>query len=115
MLEEPFQPCLEIRQSIQELWLNCLHRQEGDKPNQRTDSQRDMRVIWHMQYVVEELILFVPQRDTLSPNVVERISNVEEVLEKLGGDVLICLVFACQFQGNHEHIQTIHPHPGSAI
>src|SRR6516225_7615660 len=115
MLEEPFQTCLELRQGIQEVWLNRLHREERDKPDQRTDSQRDMRVIWHMQYVVEELILLVPQRDALSPKVVERVGNVEEVLEELGRDVLISMILARQFQGDPEHIQAVHAHPGGSI
>ena len=45
-----------------------------------------------MQYIVEELVLFVPQRDAFSRNVVERLGNEKEVLEKLGGDILICPV-----------------------
>src|SRR5215471_21831195 len=101
MLEEPFQTCLELRQGIQEVWLNRLHRQERDKPDQRTDSQRDMRVIWHMQYVVEELVLLIPQRNAFSPKVIERVSNVQKVLEKLGSNVLIGSILAGQFQGNH--------------
>src|SRR5437660_508593 len=34
MLEEPFQTCLELRQGIQEVWLNRLHSEERDKPDQ---------------------------------------------------------------------------------
>ena len=68
-----------------------------------------------MQHVVEELVLFVPQRDAFPRNVVERLGNVEEVFEKLGGDILVGAVLAGQFQGDHQHIQAVHPHPGGTI
>ena len=45
-----------------------------------------------MQHVVEELVFFVPQRDAFSRDVVECVSNVEEVLEKFGGDILIGVI-----------------------
>src|SRR5215472_4498599 len=68
-----------------------------------------------MQYVVEELVLFVPQRDPFSRDVIERLGNVEEVLEKFGGDVLVRAVLPRYFQSDHEHVQAVHAHPGGPI
>src|SRR5215470_4307007 len=40
-------------------------------------------IIRQVQHVVEELVLFVPQGDAHSPQIVERAGNVQEVLEEL--------------------------------
>src|SRR5688572_6818169 len=69
----------------------------------------------HVQHVVEELVLLVPERDSLAAEVVHRLSYVQEVLQELGGYVLVHLVLARQFERNGEHVQAEHPHPACSV
>src|SRR5262249_797766 len=39
----------------------------------------------------------------------------EEVLEELGSDVFVDRILPCKLEGDGEHIQRVHPHPGGAI
>ncbi len=68
-----------------------------------------------MQHVVEKLILLVPQRDPLAAEVIHRPCNAEEVLEELGGHVLVNPVLAGQLECDGQHVQTVHAHPGRAV
>ena len=68
-----------------------------------------------MQHVVEELVLLVPQPDPLAADIVHGRSNVQEMLEELGGDVLVDPVVDRQFQRDRQHIQAKHAHPAGGI
>src|SRR5438034_11719891 len=74
-----------------------------------------MPVVWLVQHIVEELIFLVPQGDTLIGYVVQRMSDIEEMLEKLGGDILVHDILTSEFQSYLHHIQAVHAHPGCAI
>ncbi len=51
----------------------------------------------------------------MTAHIVDSVSNVNEMLEKLGGHVLVGRVGPGQFQGDRKHIEAIHAHPGRAI
>ena len=57
-----------------------------------------MRVVGQMQHVVEELVAIVPQADALIADVAHRRGNVQEVLEELGGNVLVDMVALRQLE-----------------
>ena len=70
-----------------------------------------------MKDVVEELILVVPQPDApvLPTDVAHGLGDVQEVLEELGGDILVHPVVLGQLQRDAHEIQGIHRHPAGAI
>ena len=68
-----------------------------------------------MQDVVEEAILLIPQADALAAHVVEGVGDVDKVLKELGGHILVGRLGAGQLQGDGQHVQAVHGHPGGAV
>ena len=94
--------------------LQRLHREQRDEPDQRAHLQR-LVVAVGVQDVVVEAIRLVPQADALVAHVVHGVGDVDEVLEELGGDVLVRRVFPGQLQRDGQHVQAVHAHPGGAV
>src|SRR5437870_8555088 len=42
-------------------------------------------------------------------------SDVNEVLEELAGQIFIARVLACQFDRDLQHVQAVHSHPTGAV
>src|SRR5678816_3334745 len=47
--------------------------------------------------------------------VVDRVGDVEEVLEELGGYVLVRVVMTGELQGDRQHVEAEHRHPARAV
>ena len=92
-----------------------LDRQQRHQPDQRAHLQLLDVAVRKVQHVVEELVLLVPQRNAHAADVVERLGDIQEVLEELGRHVLVGRIFARQLQGDRQHVQAIHAHPGGAV
>ena len=54
-------------------------------------------------------------RCRVAADVGHRLGDVQEVLEELGGDVLVDRVVQRQLQGDAHHVQAVHRHPGGAV
>src|SRR6516162_1917689 len=70
-----------------------------------------------MQHVVEELVLVIPQADAAvrTTDVAHGLGDVQEVLEELGGDVLVNPVVLRELQSDAHQIEGVHRHPARAI
>src|SRR6266403_3242998 len=71
-----------------------------------------------MQYVVEKLVLFIPEPDTvaiLAADMAHRFRDVQEVLKELGCNVLIHPVVWCELERDAHQVQRIHSHPTGAV
>src|SRR5882762_207316 len=71
-----------------------------------------------MQYVVEEFVLLIPEPDSaaiLAADMAHRLSDVQEMLEELGCDVLIHAVVLRELERNTHQVQRVHRHPARAV
>ena len=72
-----------------------------------------MRLALRLESVVVKAVGLVPQaRPTQA---IHRIGDVDEMLEELGGDVLLGRIVLGQFQRDGEHRRAIERHPGRSI
>ena len=72
-----------------------------------------MRLALRLESVVVKAVGLVPQaRPTQA---IHRIGDVDEMLEELGGDVLLGRIVLGQFQRDGEHRHAIERHPGRSV
>ena len=88
------------------------HRNQAD---QGVNAQRRCLAIAHDEPVVEEIVGVVPQTQALAAEVGHRPADHQEMLEELGRDVLIGIVVLRQFDGDAQHVQAVHRHPGRSV
>ena len=74
-----------------------------------------MRPVVVMEDIIVEAIFLVPQLETASSQVIHGMGNINKMLEELAGDIAVSAIALCKFQGNRQHIQTIHAHPTRTI
>ena len=69
--------------------------------------------------IVIEAIFIVPEVDAIvgarCGAVVHGVGDVEEMFEEFGGDILVGIIFTGQFDGDGEHVEAEHGHPGGAV
>ena len=107
----------EVRQLLQQLRLERLDGEERNQPDHRAHLERDRPAVGQVQLVVVELVLLVPQADAVlaAADVGHRLGDVQEVLEELGGDVLVDRVVQRQLQGDAHQVEAVHRHPAGAV
>ena len=115
IVEKPLQATSETGQLLQHLRIQRFRREEGNQAHEGAGFEWNEAAIRCMQHIIEEAVFLIPQTHPLTPHVVEGIGDIHEVLEELGGDVLVGRLRSCQFQGDGHHVQAIHGHPGCPI
>ncbi len=110
--EEPIQALLESVQSADQLVGKHLDRQQRDEPDDGTNAQGDPTAV-DVHLVVVEAVVLVPQ--TGAADRVDGVGDVDEVLEKLRGDVLGGRIEARQLDGHGQHHGAVEGHPGGAV
>ena len=113
--QEPVKAALETGQLLEQVRLERLDGQQRDQADQRADLEAHHPAVRELQNVVEEAVLLIPEGDPLAADVVHRAGDVEEVLEVLGGDILVDAVGSRQLQRDGHHVEAEHPHPGGAV
>ena len=73
VVDEPLHPPLESGQTIQQLRLQRVHREQRNQPDHRSHPQRKRCAVRQVQDVVEEAVLFVPQLDTVAAQLFHRV------------------------------------------
>src|SRR6476620_3331462 len=68
-----------------------------------------------MQHVVIKAVLLVPQRYATRTEIIHRARNVNKVLKKLTGYVLVGGIVFGQFQRYGQHVEAVHSHPAGAV
>ena len=89
-----------------------LRRDQRHQADQRADPERLVPVV-HVELVVVEAVVLAPQ-----PRAAERVDGLrdgDEVLEELGGEILVRRVFARELQGHGQHRVAVERHPGGAV
>ena len=71
--------------------------------------------VGQLQYVVEEAVFIVPQRDALLSDVVHGAGNAHKVFEEFAGDVFVGGIFFGKFESDGQHVQAKHGHPAGAV
>src|SRR4051794_34785379 len=68
-----------------------------------------------MQDVIKETVFFVPKALTISPAMIHRPRDVQEVLPELTGDVFVSRVMAGKLDCDGQQVQCVHCHPTRAV
>ena len=114
VLQEPFEALMEAW-SLASVGLQHLDCEERDQPHHGADPERCDAPVREVQLVIVELVLLVPQPDLGPGDVGHRLGDEEEVLEELGGDVLVDMVVHRQLEGDLHQVEQVHRHPGGAV
>ena len=115
MIEKPVQPPREFRQPRHHLAVEHLDREERDQPDHRAHLQRHRLIARQLEHVVVEFVGFVPQPDGIAADLGHRLGDQQEMLEELGGDVLVDMVGRRQFERDPHQVERVHRHPGGAV
>src|SRR2546421_7023635 len=115
VVNEPFHTALETGQLIDEVGFQDTDGKQGDQSDHRTYFERQFHSVIAMEYIAVETILFIPEFDAICPHIIHCMSDIDEMLEELAGNIAICAIFLSQFESNREHVQTVHGHPAGTI
>src|SRR5262249_20414851 len=106
VVEEPLQAAIEVGKLVEQFGLQSLHGKEWDEPDHRADLELDHLAPGTVQLIVIELLLLVPeahsglQGSRFGSYRSHSLGDAQEMLEELGGDVLVNRIVQGQFQGN---------------
>ena len=114
VVDEPLQPLEKARHLRHPLRLQRQHGEERDQTHHRAHLQLHPLPIRQMQHVVIERVLLVPEIG-VPAEVIHGIGNINEMLEELGGHVLVHRIGLRQFKGDGQHAEAVHRHPAGAI
>ncbi len=115
VVQEPVQPALEVRQLVQHLRLQGFHGEKRNQPDHRPQPLHQSAAVGQVQHVVIELVLLVPQADARARDIRHGLGDAQEVLEELGGDVLVDVIVQRQLQGDAQHVEREHRHPAGGV
>src|SRR5712692_9182441 len=115
VLEKPVRSGAESRQSSEHRSIEYLDGKERDQPDQRAHPRCNSLPAGEVHDVVIEFVLLVPQADPLAADIGHGFGNIEEVLEKFGGDVFVDMVGERQLERDAHQVERIHRHPRSAV
>src|SRR5207249_4136432 len=99
------QAALEAGEPVDDIWLQGLHREQGDEADQGTHLHVLALPAGQMENVIEEAILVVPEAHLRAASVVHGVGDLDEVLEELGGDALVGGILTRQLQGDRQHVE----------
>ena len=120
MLKEPFEPAAKAGQHVEQL---VIHRLDREQRNQ-TDHRPDANVAsWSRRAGEAGRSRTRPRcptgphrrRLTAADAIVDRVRDVEEVLEELRRHVLVGVVLSRQLERDGEHVEAEHRHPARAV
>mmetsp|Transcript_1014 Transcript_1014/g.1902 ORF Transcript_1014/g.1902 Transcript_1014/m.1902 type:complete len:336 (-) Transcript_1014:1955-2962(-) len=110
---EPVEAAREVREALEHIGLEHRHGKHRHQPDQGANFDCSGLVFRRIaKGVVVEAICIVPHAFI---GVVESLGDVHEVLEELGGGVLVGLVVEGELEGQLEHDQAVHRHPGRGV
>ena len=87
--DEPLQATSEAGQPLESSRLERFDGEERDQPHHRAHLQRRVLAVGHVQHVVEEPVVIVPETDAVAAVVAHRVRDVQEVLPELARHVLV--------------------------
>src|SRR5258707_15649472 len=67
------------------------------------------------EHVVVKLVLFVPETNSLAAEIVHRAGDSEKMLEELGRNVFVDVIFQRQLDRDSHQIERKHPHPTGGV
>jgi len=105
ILEQPLEPVGELGHFQQHLRVERFHGEERDQADHGTDFQRQALAIGQVEDVVVKFVLLVPQANALVADIVHGLGDLEEMLEELGGDVLVYIIVQRQFQRDAHEVE----------
>ena len=107
---EPAEVAGEVGQAVQRGLAQRRRGAQRQQADHRPHPQRNPLAGVEGQDVVVEAVLLVPQAP-----VVDGGGDVGEVLEELGGQVLVGVVVLGEHQGDLQQVQAVHGHPDGAV
>ncbi len=119
MAQEPGQPAAKAGQRVEQLGVHRLDGEQRDETDHRAHADVRVAAVRHSQQVVVELVVVAPQIvDVVAERagtVIDRVGNVEEVLEELRGHVFVRAVVARELERDCQHVEAEHGHPAGSI
>src|SRR5918996_3730531 len=113
--DKPVHAPLEMVQTDQTLLFQHFHRKQGDQLHEGAYFKGGEMAVWHMNPVIEKAVFRLPEAPDLFSHMVNSVGDPHEMLEEFSGNVFIGRVGAGQIQGDGQHIQGVHGHPGRSI
>src|SRR5260370_20442860 len=90
VVDEPLHAALETGQLIDEIGFQDANGKQGNQANHRAHPERQFHSIIAMQYIAIETVLLIPEFDAVCPHIIHGMSNVDEMLKELAGNIAIC-------------------------
>ena len=115
VVDEPLHAPLEPLQPIHDFRLEHLHRKQRHQAHHGAYLEEMVAAIGQMEHVVVKAVLLIPELNALTAAIVHGVGDVNKVLEEFAGHILIGHLFACQLEGDGQHIQAVHPHPTGSV
>src|SRR5215831_5597630 len=115
VVDKPLHTSLETGEAVNDLRLERFDGEKGNKTDHGTNLEVVLFSVGKMEQVVVETIFFIPEGDAVGAEIVHRVSDVDEVLEELAGDIFIGRIFFCEFERDRQHVEAIHAHPTCAV
>ena len=103
----------EARQPLEGCALDHRDGEERDQPDHRADAHRRDRAVGHAELIVVEIVRVVPETGAAGAGHGGR--DEEEMLEELRRHVLVGAVVLAEGDGDVEHVEAVHRHPGGAV
>ena len=69
----------------------------------------------HREHIVKEIVLVIPEPDSLLPMSVIAPSDLQEMVEKLDGHVLVGRIAPAELERHAQHVEAEHRHPRRAV
>src|SRR5215469_13537796 len=93
VVNEPLHAAFETGQLIDEVGFQDTNSKQGDQSDHRTYFEWQFHSVIAMEHITVKTILRIPEFDAIRPHIIHRVSDVDEMLEELTGDIAIGAVF----------------------
>src|SRR5215467_12808209 len=100
MVDEPLAAAMEIRVTLERIGRYGRCAKHGNEAHHRPGTNWNKFVLSRDQVIVEKSVLFIPKRPLGISLAVHGVGNVDEMLPKFAGNVLIDRILFSQQQSN---------------
>src|SRR5262245_61537830 len=115
MGDEQLAAAMEIRVTLERIGRYGRCAKHGNEAHHRPGTDWNKFVFSRDQVIVEKSVLFIPKRSVGIGPAVHGVGDVDEMLPKFAGDILIDWIFFSQQQGNSKHGLGKGGHPACTV
>src|SRR5262245_172256 len=93
VVKDPLKSALELGELFEQARLKGSDGEEWDQTDHRAQLERDSRAVFKMQYIIKEFVFVIPERNSLTRNIVHRLRDVQKMFKELECDIFIGGIF----------------------